>query len=68
MQDSFVSDGVKLLGYTYPDIQTNMAYFTEALYSPNAIGTHQWWTFCCGNGLPMFLNYCMVYCTLTILD
>jgi hypothetical protein len=68
MQDSFASDGVKLLGYTYPDIQTNMNYFTEALCSPSAIGTHQWWTFCCSEGLPTFINYCMTYFTLTILN
>jgi hypothetical protein len=67
MQDSFASEGVKLLEYTYPDIQTNMNYFTEALYSSNAIGTHQWWTFCCGEGLPKFIEYCMNYCSLTIL-
>jgi hypothetical protein len=68
MQDSFVSDGVKLLGYTYPTIQTNMNYFTEAFSSPNAIGTHQWWTFCCSQGLPKFIEYCTLYCNLIILD
>jgi hypothetical protein len=62
MQDSFVSEGVKVLGYTYPTIQTNMTYFTEAFCSPHAIGTHQWWTFCCDEGLPKFIEYCTIYC------
>jgi hypothetical protein len=39
MQDSFVSDGVRLLGGKY-----SHKFFTESVFSP-CIGIHQWWTF-----------------------
>jgi hypothetical protein len=41
MQDSFVSNGVRQLGLKTP----TEVYFTEAAYSYDAIGTHQWWTY-----------------------
>ena len=44
-QDAFVSHGIKQLGYKYPSLEENSNYFTECMYSQNAIGTHQWWTF-----------------------
>ncbi len=45
-QDAFASDGIKALGYTFPNEEQAQRFFTEAYYSPHAIGTHQWWTYC----------------------
>ncbi len=40
MQDSFASNGIKLLGGKY-----SHDFFTECSFSSVSIGTHQWWTF-----------------------
>ena len=40
MQDSFVSNGIKLL-----DLKYSHEFFTESTLLKNPIGTHQWWTF-----------------------
>lgn len=45
MQDSFVSEGIKTLGYKYPDEKESAKYFTESYFSSCPVGTHQWWTF-----------------------
>jgi hypothetical protein len=69
MQDSFASDGVRKLGYKFPTQEENMLYFTEAHYSIEAIGTHQWWTYCSqtlgDNGSHLIMAF-EVYTTLQI--
>jgi len=46
MQDSFASNGARILFAKSPTLAESMNYFTEcALLPVNSIGTHQWWTF-----------------------
>lgn len=57
-QDAFASNGVKALGLKYPSYDESLNYFTECHYSQNAIGTHQWWTYCKKQG-PNWENHIM---------
>ncbi len=45
MQDCFVSEGVKALGYKYPSFEKNTELFSESYISNKSVGVHQWWTF-----------------------
>ncbi len=68
-QDAFASEGIKALGYTYPDEEQAKRFFTEAYYSLQAIGTHQWWTYCpqiLGTQGEMILAAIMKHTTLAI--
>ena len=43
-QDTYASEGIKKLGYTYPNIQETMNYFSEFIPGSSFCGFHQWWT------------------------
>jgi hypothetical protein len=45
MEDCFINEGVKELGYTMPDYKDGINYICESCYSENPFGLHQWWTF-----------------------
>lgn len=40
-QDCWASEGIKQLGYSY-----NPTYFMESCLQHEAVGVHQWWSFC----------------------
>ena len=45
MEDCFINEGVKELGYKIPDYKDGINYICESCYSENPFGLHQWWTF-----------------------
>jgi len=45
IEDCFINEGVKMLGYTIPDYKDGLNYICESCYSENPFGLHQWWTF-----------------------
>ena len=45
MQDCFVLEGIKMLGYKMPKFLIGMKYFCESTFYDDPIGVHQWWTF-----------------------
>ena len=45
IEDCFINEGVKMLGYTIPDYKDGLNYICESFYSENPFGLHQWWTF-----------------------
>lgn len=44
-QDCYVSEKIRILGYSNPSMSESRNYFTESDFSTGSIGTHQWWTF-----------------------
>jgi hypothetical protein len=45
IEDCFINEGVKMLGYKIPDYKDGLNYICESCYSENPFGLHQWWTF-----------------------
>jgi hypothetical protein len=45
IEDCFINEGVKMLGYRIPDYKDGLNYICESCYSENPFGLHQWWTF-----------------------
>jgi hypothetical protein len=43
-QDCYISEGIQKLGYTYPNVQETMNYFSEFIPGSSFCGFHQWWT------------------------
>jgi hypothetical protein len=55
MQDTFASNGVKILGLSF-----SHDFFTEALILTSSIGTHQWWTFYNVNMIKNIIRYYLI--------
>jgi hypothetical protein len=45
IEDCYINEGVKMLGYTIPKYEDGLNYICESCYSENPFGLHQWWTF-----------------------
>jgi hypothetical protein len=45
IEDCFINEGIKMLGYKIPDYKDGLNYICESCYSENPFGLHQWWTF-----------------------
>lgn len=68
-QDAYACEGVLALGFKFPSFVESLQYFTECYYSPLAVGTHQWWTYCsipASGKLEDILNNLLMYLHLEI--
>ena len=45
MQDCFINEGIKALGYKMPHYLDGMKYVCESCFYVDPMGVHQWWTF-----------------------
>jgi hypothetical protein len=45
MEDGFINEGVKALGYKMPEFMTGITYVAESCHYEDPMGAHQWWTF-----------------------
>ena len=45
MEDGFINEGVKALGYKMPEFMDGIKYVAESCHHVDPMGVHQWWTF-----------------------
>ena len=45
MEDGFINEGIKELGYKMPNYLDGMKYVSESCFYVDPMGVHQWWTF-----------------------
>ena len=67
MQDTFVSDAIKVFQLKTPTFEESIHYFCEAVsIESTAIGVHQWWTFFIKENVPIHFGSFKDYLLLEI--
>jgi hypothetical protein len=67
MEDCFINEGVKLLGYKMPTVEKGVKYIAESCYDIDPMGVHQWWAFMGNNGSDFHIDRFYNYLNLQIL-